>query len=209
MGLDLNKNFGDTISTKLRHEMICCGFIRDLIDNNQDLKRLFRYMSISPLASKSTTASGEVIIQKDLKKTLTTSNEEGNQTLFHGTFDLNMSIEKQTYCFIHTNGSTFKSGKEGWDSSYFNIEIIIPTTYDLIKDDYFKMEIPRGEAIGIKIADMLEGFTLTNDKSKANIGNPTFNLISRNVQRLSNTSSNVVYSYVYKASFLNGRIGEK
>lgn len=205
MGLDLNKNFGDTISTKIRQEIILNNFINQTIDNNQDLKRLFRYMTVSPLSKKSVNKNGDIVIQKDLNKTLIVDSDEGKRIMYYGMYNPDMTTDTQTYCFIHNNGSAYGVSKEGWDVSYFTIEVLIPQTYDLIQDEELKLLIPRGDSIGIKIADLLDGYSINGQEYGVNVGVTTFNFVNKNVQRLSNTSDNIVYSFIYKAHVLNCR----
>lgn len=204
-GLDLNKNFGNTYSTKLRKDLYIFNYLIDLINNDQQLKRLFRYMTAEPLAKKSKNLSGEVKIQPDLIEKLDKKNTEGNKILFNGAFNPDMQIESQTYCFIHNNGSTFAVKKEGWNTSYFTMEIIIPEDYNTIIDIDTKMEIPRGEAICIILADLLDGKYINDKNYIPYTGNREFSLTDRHQSRLSKTSDGIVYTMIFKSDKIDFR----
>ena len=66
----MNRKNINTISNKIRKIGLMVAYITQKIDNNQEIKRFMRYMTVNPLSSRGKDQNGNVVNQVDLNKSL-------------------------------------------------------------------------------------------------------------------------------------------
>lgn len=217
----------------LRKGSLIVNYMIDRIENDEQysqiIRRLCRYMTIDPLAFKSTyiNAKGEEVEQKqlDLKDSLIISSYEGTRlesldgekvgtikpkpVLYNGGFNQEMKTIDQCYVFVHNYRNNPVSKDMG--VIYVRIDIIIPDKYDKIKDFDSGLTIKRGDAICFLIDDMFNKRVIKDKKFVDYLGNLRFQLYDNYNARLTKTSDGVIYTLIYTLTtptkeILNGNI---
>ncbi|WP_252225068.1 MULTISPECIES: hypothetical protein [unclassified Clostridium] len=200
MGYDLNNFWEHTKSQKITRSNYLCNFIVETIDNNPLIRRLLRYSTNNPLATKSKNKNGEVVLQPILKKSLTLDSDEGEKVLFNCAFNSDMKTEQKTDIYISNPQNVFRTDDMG-DLSFI-IDVVVSNSYDNVKNEDLNMELKRGKMICSIIDDMLDEYTLDDDKYSNVVGNVKFRLTGLKEERFAKNNDYIVYSmfYLVKAS---------
>ena len=217
----------------LRKGSLIVNYMIDRIENDEEysqmIRRLCRYMTIDPLAFKSTyiNAKGEEVEQKqlDLKDSLCVSSFEGTRleivdgektttikpkpVLYNGGFNQEMKTIDQCYVFVHN----YRNNPVGKDTGliYVRIDIIIPDKYDKILDFDSGLTIKRGDALCFLIDDLFNKRVIKDEKFSKYLGNLKFNLYDNYNARLTKTSDGAIYTLIYTLAtptmeILNGNL---
>lgn len=219
----MDKSWYRTHDMFLRKGSLITNYMIDRIENDENysqiIKRLFRYMTVDPIAKKSLTYKGEDIIQPDLKDSLMSYTTEGTQSdlvdkegkiittkpcLFNKSFNQEMKISEQCFIFVHNYRNRPLQDERG--EIFVRIDVVIPDKYDDIYDFDSGMTIKRGMAISFIIDDMLNNRTISDKKFSEYLGNIKFNLYDTYNARLTKTSDGIVYSLLYSLTTARGDI---
>lgn len=186
MNTDLNWKLLNTKSTKLRKVTSIRKLIIDIINENQSIKRYMRFTTKMPLAKKSIDNNGNVKVQNDIVNSLLIDSNEGEQCLFSGSFNPEMSNIQIPYIFVHS----YRTRVRGSDSTInFAIHIVCPQKYNTLQ--HYGDE--RIYEIGEQIIELLDGYTIENSDIAEVTGNVTF-ICEGDIEeyRLSKTSDIIV-----------------
>lgn len=154
------------------------NLIAEVIDNDQEIKRLMCYMTKSPCTNKGRTYDGKLIEQRDLKNSLLEDSEIEIKTINGNTET--KTIEKRIYkssyiaekvtsnfpvMFIHSYYDDVKQ----FGNNIFAIDIFVPSVYEEL------VYTNRLHDIMIRIADLLHN-SETDIESSEELGNLTFKI---------------------------------
>ena len=187
----MNRKNINTISNKIRKIGLMVAYITQKIDNNQEIKRFMRYMTVNPLSSRGKDQNGNVVNQVDLNKSLAINSDEGIKCLYTMGFKEDMIDEARPLIFIHSY-----NGKFGDTIGNINIavDIIVPSHYNELK----YMEEKRSTEIACKIADELDGITIDEDEWVDKLGNLNIKLATYSEHRLSKSGNAILFSMDFK-----------
>ena len=155
----------NTKSQKVRRISPLKNYIVGQIDNNQNIKRLCRYLTQTPLMSQGLTYDNKRLKQPDLKDSLLESVVEDVQAsvskavLIPYSFTEEILEEQQVTIYVHCPKS-YLNRVTG--SHLFLVEIVFPRIYDMIE--------PYGEERNLLIAseifDMFDEQRVSDDLKK-------------------------------------------
>ena len=187
MGInDKNKN---TISNKIRKKSGIEAYITQKIDGIQEVKRLSRYLTKTPLSSKGKDLLNKVIEQPDLIETLTKDSSEGIKCLYTMSFKDGLINEKvQPLIFVHSYASKF--GYSAVGDIQVMVDILVPSDYDELK----YIEEKRMTEIACYIADELDDTFIDDEYWVEKLGNLKIHLDSYDEYRLAKTNNINVFS---------------
>lgn len=187
MGInDKNKN---TISNKIRKKSGIEAYITQKIDGIQEVKRLSRYLTKTPLSSKGKNLLNEVVEQPDLIQTLTKDNSEGIKCLYTMSFKDGLINDKvQPLIFVHSY--TGKFGYSAVGDIQVMVDILVPSDYDELK----YIEEKRMTEIACYIADELDDTFIDDEYWVEKLGNLKIHLDSYDEYRLAKTNNISVFS---------------
>ncbi len=172
-----NNKYLGTKSAKLRRIVPIKNFIIDLIDNDQDIKRLTRYYSKTPLLNRGVGYDGGKIVQPDLLDTLTlpivkdnsVSETAKGRVLFSHAFSGDVLAERQVTIYIYCYKSTYNPNittnrayhgiDEVVGKHFFNIDIVYPLEFN----DLDSRHEERANQIACKITDLIDGVYIENE----------------------------------------------
>lgn len=153
----------NTKSQKLRRISLLKNHIVAQIDNNQNIKRLSRYLSQTPLLSQGMSYDGKKIKQPDLVDSLVESVKQDAQAsvtkpiLIPYSFSEEILEEQQVSIYVHCPRTSFHTQVTG--THLFLVEIVFPRIYDAIE--------PYGEErnllIASEILDMFDNQKATKE----------------------------------------------
>lgn len=176
-----NKNLGKK-GNKVKKISALNSYITNKIDGNQNIRRLIRYFTTTPLSSTGKDLNGNIVKQPDLLNSLKIDSSEGLQSLWRGEFDENTISQEQCFIFVHT----FKAGFKGLDSKFgIAVDILVPQKRDVLRYD----EESRSCSVGDIIENMFDDLYIENDEYVEYLGNVKFKLIDVSIVRLSKTNS--------------------
>lgn len=187
MGInDKNKN---TISNKIRKKSGIEAYITQKIDGIQEVKRLSRYLTKTPLSSKGKNLLNEVVEQPDLIQTLTKDSSEGIKCLYTMSFKDGLINDKvQPLIFVHSY--TGKFGYSAVGDIQVMVDILVPSDYDELK----YIEEKRMTEIACYIADELDDTFIDDEYWVEKLGNLKIHLDSYDEYRLAKTNNISVFS---------------
>lgn len=187
MGInDKNKN---TISNKIRKKSGIEAYITQKIDGIQEVKRLSRYLTKTPLSSKGKNLLNEVVEQPDLIQTLTKDSSEGIKCLYTMSFKDGLINDKvQPLIFVHSY--TGKFGYSAVGNIQVMVDILVPSDYDELK----YIEEKRMTEIACYIADELDDTFIDDEYWVEKLGNLKIHLDSYDEYRLAKTNNISVFS---------------
>lgn len=173
-----------TYSQKFRRITAIRKYMIDAIDNDQESKRLMRYLTSTPLSKKGVTYDGNLIDQPDLTTSLTVDTDEGEVCLFTGIFDPDMETIYKNYIFIqHYDTYTYDDTMQ---TSNFYIYILVDIKYNSLKN-YGEERI---YALADRMAQLFDNHTIENDDLVDEIGNIKFKIKGRiSEMRMSRTKT--------------------
>lgn len=187
MGInDKNKN---TISNKIRKKSGIEAYITQKIDGIQEVKRLSRYLTKTPLSSKGKDLLNKVIEQPDLIETLTKDSSEGIKCLYTMSFKDGLINDKvQPLIFVHSYAGKF--GYSAVGDIQVMVDILVPSDYDELK----YIEEKRMTEIACYIADELDDTFIDDEYWVERLGNLKIHLDSYDEYRLAKTNNINVFS---------------
>lgn len=199
MGInDKNKN---TISNKIRKKSGIEAYITQKIDGIQEVKRLSRYLTKTPLSSKGKNLLNEVVEQPDLIQTLTKDNSEGIKCLYTMSFKDGLINDKvQPLIFVHSY--TGKFGYSAVGDIQVMVDILVPSDYDELK----YIEEKRMTEIACYIADELDDTFIDDEYWVEKLGNLKIHLDSYDEYRLAKTNNISVFSMKFIVQVSNMRV---
>lgn len=137
---------------KIKNEML------EILDNNQEIKRLCTYLTDTPLSS-SAIVEGKRVRQPDITKSLLKEN-----LIAYG-FDNNLLKEQKVYIFCGLANISFTK-KSNMDNNLFILTVFVPLEFN-------ELELYGDErivAIASRIADELDDTSLDKGMSNIKIG---------------------------------------
>lgn len=173
---DPNNKILNTHSNKISKVTPVWKFIIDKIDSCQEIKRLCRYITTTPLSEKGT-FNGKIINQYDLKETLTKSVTEYGQNykkvIYDSLFDPNTQ-EEGNIVKLFISPFNCRNREDGKGTMYFKIDILC--------DEKINSLATYGEKRIYKIAeyicDLFDGYTLDKkDEVSKYVGNLEINML--------------------------------
>lgn len=168
--MQLNNNHIATRSAKIRRITPLKNYIVRSIDENQNIKRLCRYYTRTPLLNKGRGYDSSLIKQPDLIDSLLhpVVNDKGvsstarGQILYKTAFSGDVLDERQVSIYVHSPRSSFNpnmvSGRTNYGTDrltgkhFFTIEIVYPTELNELDS----LEQERATEIACEILDMLD-----------------------------------------------------
>lgn len=178
--MDLNNNHTGTRSSKLRRLIPLRNYIMRSIDNNQNIKRLCRYYTLTPLLSKGRGYDGKMYNQPDLVDPLTlpikndthASVTAQGRILYGSSFGGDVLDQRQITIYVHSPRSSFNpnmvNGRTNYGTDrltgkhFFTIEIVYPTELN----ELGSCEQERANEIACEILDMLDERYVDAETSK-------------------------------------------
>lgn len=216
---DFNNRYLGTRSSKVRRIVPIKNFIIHKIDSNQNIKRLCRYYTKTPLLNRGVGYDGSVVKQPDLKDSLLkpVSNDSNvsptaqKQILTPSTFSGDVLAERQVTIYVHNPKSVYNPNMVSGRISYgvdplggrhlFMVDIVYPD--ELNELDSINQE--RATEIAGEIVDMLDG-VYVHDGYEEFTGECKLNVEGEiTVGRLS-TSGYMIMSIPIWVSTMTGRI---
>lgn len=199
MGInDKNKN---TISNKIRKKSGIEAYITQKIDGIQEVKRLSRYLTKTPLSSKGKDLLNKVIEQPDLIETLTKDSSEGIKCLYTMSFKDGLINDKvQPLIFVHSYSGKF--GYSAVGDIQVMVDILVPSDYDELK----YIEEKRMTEIACYIADELDDTFIDDEYWVEKLGNLKIHLDSYDEYRLAKTNNISVFSMKFIVQVSNMRV---
>lgn len=166
---ELNNKYIGTKSQKLTRIVPMCNYIIDKIDSNQDIKRLCRYMTTTPLLNRGKTYDGQIIQQPNLVDSLKgkISNDKSamitEQVIYPTRFTEDVIDKDRVTIYVHCPKTSINqnaaSGRRRDDVDdytarhLFYVEIVYPLEYENI-DPYGDQ---RSYSIACAIMDEIDG----------------------------------------------------
>lgn len=162
--IDLNNNLLNTKSNKIRKVTTIKKFMLDQIDSNKNIKRFMRNLTKLPLSKKSEDYDGRIKTQNDPSMSLLIDSEEGEQCLYGGSFNPEMSNIKMPYIFVHS----YRTNVNGSNSTiYFLIDVLCPEKYNRL----LNYGDERIYEIADEIVQMFDGYTIEDEETSRTTGN--------------------------------------
>ena len=172
MSLHLNNLYEGTRSQKLYRVPIIKNYIVQRINESQNVKRLCRYMTKTPLYKKGKDYAGKFINQPDLQDSLLTPTVNDVEAIIKDavlvpySFTEDVLDENRLTIYVHSPRSTFNPNVAAGRASYvtdsllgkhlFMIEIVYPTSYNEIEP--YGQE--RAFLIACEILDLLDNLII-------------------------------------------------
>ncbi len=144
MSIDLNNQYIGTESQKLRRISPIKNYLIDSINNNQNIKRLCRYMTTTPLLNKGKTYDGEIVSQPDLVDSLLHPATKDTQATIKDTvlvpyaFSDDIVSEKKVSVYAYSPKTLIDTSYRGRHHDIvcrhlFVVEVVYPQEYDRIE----------------------------------------------------------------------------
>ena len=204
------KMLDTSCSSKVRRDVFILNYMIDKVNEDQDIRRLCRYMTQRPFSKKAKNLNGEIVEQPDLKNPLTINSDEGKTVLWNGAFDNYQKKQERVEIFLHNNGTTYSEQKEAWNKDIWRFEVIVPQNYDYIIDDDslpgYEFAIQRGYAIGVKLGDIFDLKNMDKKEYMTLTGDVKFILVGKSSTRLTKTSDTMIYTFLFQTESLDGRV---
>lgn len=191
-------------SNKLRKITPLKNYIVDKIDENQNIKRLCRYLTKAPLEQISYDLNGKIVTQNDLNNSLKFITDEvntcKNKIIIPFMFNDNQeNMDEQVFIFVHGYSNDFNdtTGK-----NIFMIDILCPIVYNEL-DTYGSERIYEiaAEIIGIFDEEYVE------EEYHELIGCYQFFINGKgNEWRVSNNNNVVAYSFPISVNIVNSKV---
>lgn len=181
----MNNKYLDTKSQKLSRIVPIKNLIIDKIDENQNIKRLCRYMTTTPLLPKGKTYDGKIINQPDLTESLKVDVETKGEAFVSGTviypygFTEDVVDRDRLTIYVYCPRTILSTdSRKVYDDrtvSYignhlFYIDVVFPLEYNNIE--------PYGEeraySIAYEILDMFDDLYIEDDYTRDIVGDIRF-----------------------------------
>ena len=195
MATDLNNKIKGTKSQKIRKISVLLKYIIDTIDNDQDIKRLMNYLTLTPTSSKGMGYDGKVINQPDLTHSLLKDYVVNGvvvheKNLFDSSFSSDIETLTKNQIFVHSTRSRINERNNSQRIEFY-INIIISQKYENLKNYGAK----RTYEIAGRIADLLDNVTIENTEIVDIVGNVK-TVIDGDIttMRLSKTNDSILLS---------------
>lgn len=191
----LNNKYVLKQSQKLRRIVPIKRYIIDKIDENQNIKRLCRYMTTTPLLNKGKTYDGKMIEQPDLVESLKSDAAESGiatisrQVIYAYPFTEDVIEKDRVTIYVYSPRTSINTSAVGNRRNYddytgkhlFHIQIVYPIEYEEI-EPYAE---ERSMSIACEIADMLDDLYIEGDAREI-VGDIQFKIMGEiTSQRLS------------------------
>lgn len=173
--MDLNNQYLGTKSQKLYRVSPLKNYIVQKIDNNQNIKRLCRYMTKTPTYNKGMTYDGQLIKQPDLVDSLLYPVKTDEHAIIKDyvlspyAFTEDVLADRRLTIYVHSPRSVFNINAASNRPNYgldellgkhlFLVEIVYPTEYNQI--DPYGQE--RANLIACEVLNMLDGLTVEGE----------------------------------------------
>lgn len=181
----LDNHLLQTRSQKMARVSILKNYIAQQIDESQNIKRLCRYLTKTPLLSRGLTYDDRKVNQPDLEDSLLYPVVKDQQAQTHGAclipylFSETILSEQQVSIYVYSPKTTFNPLRKtgfGQDqllgTHLFIVDIVFPQTYDRI-DPYGE---ERHLQIASEILDLFDGTSVSEELRKV-IGDITFHVV--------------------------------
>lgn len=174
-----NSRLLGTKNTKLQRVVPLKHFMIRKIDESQEIKRLSRYYTQTPLLNKGLTYDGEKMNQPDLIDSLSkpikrdrVSSTATGRILFNYSFSGEVLDERQISIYVHCHKSTFNPNMAtgrlnyGVDNivgkHFFNVDVIYATEINELESLYDE----RANSIACEILTLLDEVRITKDEKE-------------------------------------------
>lgn len=180
---ELNNYYLNTNSQKLYRVSPVKNYIIDKIDNNQRIKRLSRYLTMTPLLNKGMSYNGSMLQQPDLmdslKEKVVTDMLASVKEPILATYPFSEEIlsEKKLKIYVYSPRTSVSNPYRGRNHDLvcehlFVVEIVYPIEYDRIEPPYGQ---ERANLIACEILNAFDGVAV-DDELKELIGECEFEI---------------------------------
>ena len=188
--IDLNNKHDNTKSRKFRNITRIKNIIVDKIDNNQTIKRLMVYLTLTPLSKIGQTYDGKKIQQDDLILTLTEKNIQNEECLIPFPFSEDMTWKEYPLLFVYCYRSHIDKDTT-LCTNYYRIVLLVGYNQN-------KLKVPkhgeRGIEIITEITNIFDDYKLQGEEAEG-IGNIQFEVLDDfQCGRLSKSNDILMYS---------------
>ncbi len=216
-----------TVSSKFKRVVPLKSILLDLIDNNQEIKRLARYYTKTPLINRGLGYDGVLYSQPDLKDSLTlpvvedknASSTAKKRVLFNYAISNDVIDERQVMIYVHSPKSSFNPNMVNGRPSYGIDEIVgkhffdINIAYPLEFNELDSVHEERANKIACLISDLVDGYEITN-KSEYHkyVGNCVFRIAGEYTDLRLGVSDYMMitiplYVFVFGGNIPKGKLG--
>lgn len=211
MSKGFNNKYMSKQSQKLRRVVPIKKYIIEKIDDNQNIKRLCRYMTTTPLLNKGKTYDGKMIEQPDLVESLKSDSAEsgvatiGKQVIYPYPFTEDVIERDRVTIYVYSprttiNPSAVSGGRNFNDYTgkhLFHIQVVFPLEYEEI-EPYAE---ERSMSIACEIADMIDDLYIEGDAREI-VGDIQFKIMGEiTSQRLSTSGYAIMTIPVWTEMF--------
>ena len=195
---------GNTTSTLFTKIDKILKLLVDEIDNDQEIKRYFSYLSYEPLKSRSTDMNNQMMYQRDI--TTSMLNPQKIDISKTGTLEVNKKYAElpqilfpqpyaeekisQNYCTLFVHNWKY-SCDDLIGRNIFAIDILVPSTYILLKPQ----SDSRLHKIMERIAYLFDKVTLDEESAKE-LGNLEFKIIGTPIEAKVNKTNDITVTTI-------------
>lgn len=176
----------------IRKAGMLSGYIADMLDNDQRIKRYLCYNNLSPLAKRSKTYDGKVVDQPDITYSLIDSDNIEN-----GMFDEEMTQLVKNQLYVHVYRGDRNDDVNA--TVYIVINILVDKKFEHLTNKFDLRSYKIGDIIEELFNDVYIDKLNTDEGIVKELGNLHFKLVpsnSFNYGRLSKTNSIVLHTIV-------------
>ena len=211
----LNEKYLGSSSNKLRRVPYIESYLCELIDNDQRIKRLCRYLTYDPLELEAYDYDNNLVQQPDLQDSLmfevvrdnVSTGTEG-AILDNHMFTSDIMESSKVMIFVYCSDVVFSEGASKFGSSsmgfqLFTIDIVYPLEVDRLCDG-----LKRSWAIATVITDLVDQMSITDSNYVKYTGNVKFEFKEQRAsnKKLAPNTDLGILSIPFVVSVPSGRI---
>ena len=211
----LNEKYLGSSSNKLRRVPYIESYLCELIDNDQRIKRLCRYLTYDPLEPVAYDYNNNRVLQPDLQDSLmfevvrdTVSPGTEGAILDNHMFTSEIMESSKVMIFVYCSDVVFSEGASKFGSSsmgfqLFTIDIVYPLEVDRLCDG-----LKRSWAIATVITDLVDQMSITDSNYVKYTGNVKFEFKEQRAsnKKLAPNTDLGILSIPFVVSVPSGRI---
>jgi hypothetical protein len=211
----LNEKYLGSSSNKLRRVPYIESYLCELIDNDQRIKRLCRYLTYDPLELKAYDYDNNPVDQPDLQDSLMFEVVRDNVSpgtegaiLDNHMFTSDIMESSKVMIFVYCSDVVFSEGASKFGSSsmgfqLFTIDIVYPLEVDRLCDG-----LKRSWAIATVITDLVDQMSITDSNYVKYTGNVKFEFKEQRAsnKKLAPNTDLGILSIPFVVSVPSGRI---
>ena len=211
----LNEKYLGSSSNKLRRVPYIESYLCELIDNDQRIKRLCRYLTYDPLELEAYDYDNNLVQQPDLQDSLMFEVVRDNVSpgtegaiLDNHMFTSDIMESSKVMIFVYCSDVVFSEGASKFGSSsmgfqLFTIDIIYPLEVDRLCDG-----LKRSWAIATVITDLVDQMSITDSNYVKYTGNVKFEFKEQRAsnKKLAPNTDLGILSIPFVVSVPSGRI---